>query len=89
VTAFLTVRETDADASELLKSYAKFLVANGGIEAQTAGADNRARLFNMFGTYEWVIVRGRILAGIHEADNKDVAEKVGAMVYRNLGDKKP
>ena len=37
VTAFLTVRETDADASELLKSYAKFLVANGGIEAQTAG----------------------------------------------------
>ena len=43
----------------------------------------------MFGTYEWVIVRGRILAGIHEADNKDVAEKVGAMVYRNLGDKKP
>ena len=36
VTAFLTVRETDADATELAKSYAGFLVANGGVEEQIA-----------------------------------------------------
>ena len=89
VTAFLTVRETDADAAELVKSYAGFLVANGGVEEQIAGADNWARLFNLFGTYELAFARGRILAGVHEAENKDIAEKLGSMLYKYLGDKKP
>ena len=88
VTAFLTVRETDADASELVKSYAKFLIVNGGVEEQTAGADNRARLFNMFGTYEQVFVCGRILAGVHEAESKDIAEKLGSKLVINLSDHK-
>jgi hypothetical protein len=88
VTAFLTVRETDADAAELVKAYARFLIANGGAEEQTAGADSRARLFNMFGTYELVFARGRTLAGIHEAENKGVAEKLGALLCDHLGDTK-
>ena len=88
-TAFLTVRETDADAAERLKSYARFLIANDGVEEQIAGADDWARLFNLFGTYELAFARGRILAGVHEAENKDIAEKLGFMLYKNLSDKKP
>ena len=88
-TAFLTVRETDANAAELVKSYAGFLIANGGVEEQIGGADNRARLFNLFGTYELAFSIGRILAGVHEAENKDIAEKLGSMLYNHLGEKKP
>lgn len=87
-TAFLTVRETGAKAAALVKAYAEHLLANDGVEEQTAGADNWARLFNLFGTYELVFARGRIVAGVHEAE-KDTAEKLGSMLLKNLGDKKP
>jgi hypothetical protein len=87
-TAFLTVRETDAEAADLVKAYAGHLLSNDGVEEQTAGADNWARLFNLFGTYELVFARGRIVAGVHEAE-KDAAERLGSMLHKHLGDKKP
>ena len=87
-TAFLTVRKTDAEAADLVKAYAEHLLANGGVEEQTAGADNWARLFNLFGAYELVFARGRIVAGVHEAE-KDAAERLGSMLHKHLGGKKP
>lgn len=86
--AFLTVRKTDTEAADLVKAYAKALLANGGVEEQTAGADEWARLFNVFGAYELVFARGRTVAGVHEA-GKDAAEKLGSLLLKNLGDKKP
>jgi hypothetical protein len=87
-TAFLTVRKTDAEAADLVKAYAAHLLANGGVEEQTAGADSWARLFNLFGTYELVFANGPTVAGVHEAD-KVAAEKLGSMLLKNLGGKKP
>ena len=87
-TAFLTVRKTEAEAAGLVKAYAAHLLANGGVEEETAGADNWARLFNLFGSYELVFVRGRTVAGVHEAE-KDAAEKLGSMLHKALTDKKP
>ena len=88
-TAFLTVRKKDADAAGLVKAYARFLEANGGVEETTAGADSWARVFNLFGTYELVFARGRTVAGIHEAENKGLAEELGARLYEHLGDRNP
>lgn len=87
-TAFLTVRKTDAEAADLVKAYAKALLTNGGVEEQTVGADEWARIFNLFGAYELVFAKGRIVAGVHEAE-KDAAEKLGSMLHKRLSDKKP
>jgi hypothetical protein len=87
-TAFLTVRKTEAEAAELVEAYAGHLLANGGVEEQTAGADNWTRLFNLFGAYELVFARGRTVGGVHEAE-KDVAEKLGAILHKHLGPKEP
>jgi hypothetical protein len=87
-TAFLSVRKTEAEAADLVKAYAEHILANGGEEEQTAGADSWARLFNLFGAYELVFARGRTVAGVHEAE-KDVAEKLGSMLLKNLSDRKP
>ena len=87
-TAFLAARKTEAEAAQLVKDYAAHLLANGGVEEQTAGADNWTRLFNLFGTYELVFARGRTVAGVHEAE-KNTAETLGSMLHKDLGDKKP
>ena len=87
-TAFLSVRKTEAEAADLVKAYAEHILANGGEEEQTAGADSWTRLFNLFGAYALVFARGRTVAGVHEAE-KDVAEKLGSKLYENLRGNKP
>ncbi len=87
-TAFLTVRKSEDEAHALVKAYAEFILANGGEEEQTTGADSWARLFNLFGAYELVFARGQTVAGVHEAE-KDVAEKLGSRLYEKLRGKTP
>ena len=87
-TAFLTVRRTEAEAADLVKAYAEHVLANGGVEEQTAGADNWARLFNLFGAYELVFARGQTVAGVHEAE-KGVAETLGSRLYETLRGRTP
>ena len=88
-TAFLTVRESAAAAAALAEAYAGFLTANGGVEEPTAGADSWARMFNLFGTYEVVLVCGKTVAGIHEAENRELAEELGSMLHDHLSGRTP
>ncbi len=83
-TGFLTVRPSTGEATELVEAYSKHLIANGGVEEQTAGADSWARIFNLFGAYELVFARGKCVAGVHEAD-RDTAEQLGSLLYERLG----
>ena len=87
-TAFLTVCPSSDAAQDQAQAYAQHLLKNGGVEEPTAGADEWARLFNLFGAYELVFVQGRTVAGVHEAE-KDDAEKLGARLYQYLGNQKP
>lgn len=85
VTAFLLAAESAAQAVELAKAYADFLLANGGAEEKAPEGMNGARMVNLFGTYEIVFSRGPVVAGVHQAEDKAAAEQVAAELFRALG----
>lgn len=72
-TAFLARRDTPEQAQAEAKRYLAFLAANGyrKIEIPGAPADLQALALDNF--FEIVLVRGRTLAGVHDATSKEAA----------------
>jgi hypothetical protein len=78
LTAFLSRRQTAQEAKALALAYHQFLVENGGADASMNVAIPDARLVKIFDTFELIFVHGNFLAGVHEAENKDLAEQLAS-----------
>jgi len=88
LTGYLTLRPSAADAVALMKKYVEFLIANGGTE-EAAGAEIPAlRMINLFGTYEIVFTSNAIVAGVHQAENRDAAAEFARQLYDKLSKQK-
>jgi len=87
LTAFFSRRRDTAEAEKLIDSYAQFLLENDAVE-KAAGSDRlrqiQARVFDFFGATEIVFVVGPFAAGIHEADDLQVAEQVAVRLAERL-----
>jgi len=84
LTAFLSQRNSSAEAAELVEAYTLFLLANGGTEVKRSLDIPGARLVEIMDTFELIFNHDSILAGIHEAETKDAAEKIAIMLKQNL-----
>ena len=84
LTAFLSRRETAQEAQDLASAYLQFLVENGGVEAAMDAAIPEARLVKLFDAFELVFVHGSFLAGVHEAERKDLAEQLALQLKNAL-----
>ncbi len=82
--AFVARRDTPADAAALAKAYCDFLVANGGARDWTKVKIPNVKLYNMFGTYEAVFGDDRIVAGVHQAPTKAMAEQLAVELYARI-----
>ena len=82
--AFLSPRKDSWEASELVAAYHDFLKANGGVDAQSGMKIPGSKLVNMFDTYELIFSHGKFLAGVHEADERDKAEKLALTLMQRL-----
>ncbi|MHC4239717.1 MAG: DUF6599 family protein [Planctomycetota bacterium] len=78
ITAFLSKRPSADEAVEVLEKYTKFLLDNGGTLIPTANP--QVRFVDFYGTLEIVFVTGPFLFGIHEAENRELAEEVEEMI---------
>jgi hypothetical protein len=78
LTAFLSRRQTAQQAKDLALAYHQFLVENGGVYTPMNIAIPDARLLKVFDTFELIFVHGNFLAGVHEAENKDLAEQLAS-----------
>jgi hypothetical protein len=83
-TLFISHRKNAAEAAQLASAYHDFLVAYGGKSLPDQTGIKHARLVHIFDAYELVFAHGRFLAGIHEAADRKVAEKMAGELLQRL-----
>jgi hypothetical protein len=88
MTAFLSDRKTPEDAAALAQAYAGFLLQNGGIDRGAASGVSGARLIEIVDTYEIIFSCRSFLGGVHEAESREAAEKLGALLFGRLSEEK-
>jgi hypothetical protein len=84
LTAFISLRKTAAEATELITSYCQFLIDNGGSIVDHPSEISTAKIVHLFDTYEVVFTNGPMLAGVHEAENEDAAMELASLLYRGF-----
>jgi hypothetical protein len=82
--AFLSSRKDSLEASELVAAYHDFLKANGGVDAKSDMKIPGVKLVNIFDTYELIFSHGKFLAGVHEAEEREKAEKLAVALMQKL-----
>jgi len=84
LTGFISSRKDEGEAVDLARAYCDFLVANGGTAEPVALTATNAWLVNLFGTYELVFTHGRVLAGVHEAESREDAERLAEQLFEKI-----
>jgi len=91
ITAFFSKKNSAVEATKAFESYHKFLIENGAeIKAATNEALNTfgAKVFDFYDTTEIVSATGPFVVGIHEAENRQSAEKLAAILINKLNEAK-
>jgi hypothetical protein len=86
VTAFLSRRESAAEAAKLAEAYADTYRPFGGQVAPTGAEIPGGSLITVLDTTKIVFARGRFVAGVHESPSRPAAEKVAALLDRKLSE---
>jgi len=84
LTAFITQTESPENAGQLAEAYQAFLVTNGGAPVPSMTELNGAVLIKIFDTFELFFQRGPYVAGVHEAETQQGAERLAAMLAKSL-----
>lgn len=84
VTAFLSKRDNPKEAEQVAESYRNFLTENGATVKNTDNKMFEGKVMDVFGMTEIVFTVGPFLAGVHEAENQQAAEKLAEMLINKL-----
>jgi hypothetical protein len=84
LTAFLTPMKSVKDAETLIREYQSFLLSNGGTLAPLHHRLDDSVKVKIFDTFEIFFRRGTYVAGIHEAETEQAAEKLALMISKRL-----
>ncbi len=77
--------QPDAKKAELIAdNYYKFLIENDGKEVKS-NMDSNIKVVNLFDYIEIVFSMDRFVAGIHQAENQEFAEKSANILVQRLG----
>jgi len=86
VTAFLSKRANSKDAEAIAESYRNFLIENGAVTKTTTNKTIEGKVMDFYGTTEIVFAVGPFVAGIHEAENQQAAEKLAEILVNRLNE---
>lgn len=84
ITAFIGKKADLKEAEATAESYRKFLTENGAVIKNT---DNKAlvgKVMDLYGATEIVFTVGPFVAGVHEVENQQAAEKLAEILYKAL-----
>jgi hypothetical protein len=84
ITAFVSKRADSKEAEATAESYCKFLIENGAVVKNTDNKALAGKIMDSYGTTEIVFTEGPFVAGIHEAENQQAAEKLAEILYKAL-----
>ena len=86
ITAFLSRRPGPQDAQLVAKSYHNFLIENGGVVKPAINKTLEGKVVDFYDTTEIVSATGPFVAGIHEAENQQSAEKLAVILINKLSE---
>ena len=86
ITAFISKRSDLQDAGAVAKSYYNFLIENGATVKNTADKALKGKIVDFYDTTEIVFATGSFVAGIHEAENQQAAEKLAIRLINKLNE---
>ena len=86
VTAFLSKRVDSGDAEAIAESYRNFLIENGAVTKSATNKTVEGKVMDFYGTTEIVFTAGPFVAGIHEAENQQAAEKLAEILINRLNE---
>jgi hypothetical protein len=89
VTAFFSRRDNAQEARHIAQSYYSFLLESGCTDKATNNQTLKnlgAEVIDSYGTTEIIFVTARFVAGVHEADNQQAAEKLAEALALKLSD---
>ncbi len=80
IMAFLSEQAGITEAKTMAENYRKFLIENGAIPKKAIDQSLEGKTFDFYGTTEIVFSVGPFVAGIHEAENQQTAEKAARLL---------
>lgn len=86
ITAFLSKRSSSESADAIAESYHRFLIENGAKAKNAANKTFEGKTLDFYATTEIIFTRGPFVAGVHEAENQQAAEKVAAKLNDKLSE---
>jgi hypothetical protein len=86
IMVFLSNRGSSENARKLASEYATFLTTFGGTEISLNRMDGDARLIEIFSTYELIFTSGSYLCGVHEAESREAAESMAAILRHRISE---
>lgn len=89
LTAFLSRRGSPEEAENLASGFRDMLLENGGLSEKLSVEIPHAWMVRIFDTLELVFVHENLLAGVHEAEDKDLAESLALMMHKAFSDLRP
>lgn len=87
VQAFFVPAKNSASALRLFTDYSSFLIDNGAVFETSPANIPGLRMYNVFGTYELLFVKGETLGGVHQADDLGAAVHVAQILFQHLATK--
>lgn len=90
VTLFVARRASPADAAWIAAAFRAYLVQKcGGKELPPSAAVPDAAFVDLDGSCDSVFVSGSLMAGVHQAPNRDAAERLAARLQQHIRGKSP
>ena len=84
LTAFLTRRSSPDEAVRLKTGYGDFLSRFGAVQVDRSESVSGSAVYDMMGFFEIIFATDHYLAGIHEADDLLIAERLALELYQRI-----
>ena len=85
LTAFISMRKSAEEAENLKKEYLKFLLSLGGEKVESGDMNVPGlAIVNLLGDLEYMFTHGNILAGVHAATDRGLADQLTIRMFERL-----
>ncbi len=84
LTLFFSLRKSAEDAQNIAEKYYNFLIENGASQKKPANKKLKAKMVDFYDTTEIVFSVDSFIAGVHEAENQELAEKAAIILREKL-----
>jgi hypothetical protein len=84
VTAFISKRQDPPEAKKIAGGYKRFLIDNGAMAKNALDDRLKGTVYDFYDTTEIILEAGAFVAGVHEAESQQLAEKLVLMLKKKI-----